>query len=140
MTTPVQTPIGQQTPEAAGRRAVWLALAAVAMTLLLPLAGVVLCMIALVTGIRAVGALRRAAKPSALAVTAVVVSTLSLLWSLLAIAGQIYFSQELAAYTECKIGAGTVASMEECVNLLERGLEQKMPFLKPGDLQFPFAP
>ncbi|RBQ16557.1 hypothetical protein DP939_30065 [Spongiactinospora rosea] len=140
MTTPVQTPIGQQTPEAAGRRAVWLALAAVAMTLLLPIAGVVLCVIALVAGIRAVGALRRAAKPTALVVTGVVVSALSLLWSLVVLAGQVYFGQELTAYTECKIGAGTVAGLEECVDLLERGMESKMPFLKPGDLQFPFAP
>ncbi|MDF5751329.1 hypothetical protein [Spongiactinospora sp. TRM90649] len=140
MTTPVQTPIGQRSPEVAARRAIWLALAAAAMTFLLPIAGLVLCVIALVAGFRAVGATRREAKPSGLAVTGVVISSVSLLLSVGMAAFQLYFSSELSVYTECKIGAGTVASQEQCLDQLERAMERKMPFLRPGELQFPFAP
>ncbi|MCG5220709.1 hypothetical protein [Streptosporangium sp. KLBMP 9127] len=141
MTTPVQIPTGQQrSPEAAARRAIWLALAAVAMTLLLPVAGIVLCVVALTAGIRAVGGSRKAGKPSGLAVTGVVMSSVALLVALAMTAFQLYFGSELTAYGECKIGAGTVAAQTECVDRLERSMEQRMPFLKPGELQFPFMP
>lgn len=136
MTTPVQA----RPTEGTGRRALWLAFAAAALTLMLPLAGLVMSVFALVASVRAVRALRSAAASTTPAVVGLVLSSLVLLVSLGVTATQLYFSDELSAYTECGKGAGTVAAQSECTERLERAMEKKMPFVRPGELQFPFAP
>ncbi|MFI6506693.1 hypothetical protein ACIBCT_03740 [Streptosporangium sp. NPDC050855] len=136
MTLPVQV----RPAESAGRRALWLAVAAVVMTLVLPLAGVVMAFFALVTSVRAIRTLRSVPKPAGIAVVGVVLSAGALVVSVAMSALQFYFSDELAAYAECGRGAGTVASQNECVEQLERALEKKMPFVRPGQMQFPFPP
>ncbi|WP_031160880.1 hypothetical protein [Streptosporangium roseum] len=136
MTTPVQA----RPAEGAGRRALWLAFASVVLTLILPLAGLVMSIFALVASVRAIRALRSVTKPVTLAIVGIVVASLALLISAGVTAMQFYFSDELAAYTECGRGAGTVTAQNECVDQLERAMEKKMPFVRPGDVQFPFPP
>ncbi|WP_433372941.1 hypothetical protein [Streptosporangium sp. CA-115845] len=136
MTLPVQ----ERSAESTGRRALWLAVTAVVMTLVLPLAGLVMAIFALVTSIRAIPALRSVPKPIGTAVAGIVLSAGALLASAGVTAMQFYFSDELAAYTECGKGAGTVSAQNECVERLERAMEKKMPFVQPGQLQFPFPP
>ncbi|MFF4411490.1 hypothetical protein ACFYY8_03115 [Streptosporangium sp. NPDC001559] len=136
MTSPVQA----RPAESAGRRALWLAFASVVMTFLLPLAGLVMSIFALVVSIRAIPALRSVSKPTGTAVTGIVLSALALPISLSMAAMQLYLSDELSAYTDCRAGAGTVAAQRECVQQLEQALQKKMPFLQPGDIRFPFTP
>ncbi|GAA2885006.1 hypothetical protein GCM10010517_48580 [Streptosporangium fragile] len=136
MTLPVQV----RPADSAGRRALWLAFAAVVMTLMLPVAGLVMSIFALVASIRAIPALRSVPKPIGTAVAGIVLSAGALLVSAAVTALQFYFGDELSAYTECNRGAGTVASQNECVEQLERAMEKKMPFVQPGQVQFPFPP
>ncbi|MGW4421555.1 hypothetical protein [Streptosporangium sp. NPDC004631] len=136
MTTPVQA----RPAESAGRRALWLAFASVVMTLILPLAGLVASIFALVVSIRAIPALRSVTKPVGVAVVGIVLASLALLVSLAVTTMQFYFSDELTAYTECGRGAGTVTAQNQCVEQLERAMEKKMPFVQPGQVQFPFPP
>lgn len=136
MTLPVQV----RSTESAGRRALWLAVTAVVMTLLLPLAGLIMAVFALFTSIRAIQALRSLPKPIGTAVLGVVISAGALLVSTGVTAMQFYFGNELAAYSECGKGAGTVTAQNDCVERLERAMEKKMPFVQPGQLQFPFPP
>ncbi|MEV8633333.1 hypothetical protein AB0395_16895 [Streptosporangium sp. NPDC051023] len=136
MTSPVQA----RPAESAGRRALWLAFASVVMTFMLPLAGLVMSVFALVVSIRAIPALRSVTKPAGIAVVGIVLSSLALLVSLGVTAMQFYFSNELATYADCRAGAGTVTAQNECVEQLERAMEKKMPFVRPGEVQFPFPP
>ncbi|MEU8035221.1 hypothetical protein [Streptosporangium sp. NPDC049078] len=136
MTPPVEV----RPAESAGRRALWLAVAAAVMTLLLPLAGIVMAIFALATSIRAIGTLRAIPKPAGTAVVGVVLSATALLISIAVTSLQFYFGDELAAYTECGRGAGTVAAQNQCVEQLERAMEKKLPFLEPGQVRFPFPP
>ncbi|MFG1750674.1 hypothetical protein [Streptosporangium sandarakinum] len=134
------TPVKAHPTEGAGRRALWLAVAAVILTILLPLAGIVMSVIALVVSIRAVRTLRSETRPAGTGVTGMVVSALALLLALALAATQFYFRDELAAYTDCRTGAGTVAAQNECVQRLERAMEKKLPFVQPGELRLPIAP
>lgn len=136
MTLPVEV----RPAESAGRRALWLALTAAVMTLLLPLAGIVMAIFALATSIRAIRTLRSIPKPAGIAMVGVVLSATALLISIAVTSLQFYFGDELAAYTECGRGAGTVAAQNECVEQLERAMEKKLPFLEPGQVRFPFPP
>lgn len=81
MTTPVQAPGSQQLAESAGRKAIWLSIAALAMTFMLPLAGLVMAIFALVAGIRALPILRAAGRSAGVAVGGIVVSSLALMLS-----------------------------------------------------------
>ncbi|MFC4057883.1 hypothetical protein ACFOWE_06235 [Planomonospora corallina] len=135
MTTPVQL----RPAESAGRRALWLAFAAAVMTFLLPLAGLVMSVFALVVSVRAVPALRSVPKPIGTAVAGVVVSVMALLLSTGAAALQFYLRDEYAAYDECMKGAGTVTAREGCVNQLEQAIREKIPVLD-RELTYPFAP
>ncbi|GAA3137475.1 hypothetical protein [Streptosporangium carneum] len=136
MTTPVQA----RPAESAGRRALWLAIASVVMTFMLPLAGLVMAIFALVVSIRAIPALRSVTRPVGIAVVGIILASLALLISLGVTAMQFYFSDELGSYAECRRGAGTVTAQNECVEQLERAMEKKMPFVRPGEVQFPFPP
>ena len=75
MTLPVQA----RPAEGAGRRALLLAFAAVVMTLVLPLAGLVMSIFALIASIRAIKALRSVTKPVGIAVSGIVLSAIALL-------------------------------------------------------------
>ncbi|MFF0307354.1 hypothetical protein ACFYSC_07995 [Streptosporangium sp. NPDC004379] len=136
MTTPVKT----RPEEGAGRRALWLAVAAAVLTVLLPPAGIVMSAIALVVSVRAIRTLRSATRPTGSGVVAVVVSALALVLAMALAATQFYFRDELAAYTDCRTGAGTVAAQDECQQRLERAMEKKLPFVRPGELHLPIAP
>ncbi|AWS40703.1 hypothetical protein [Streptosporangium sp. 'caverna'] len=136
MTLPVQA----RPAEGAGRRALLLAFAAVVMTLVLPLAGLVMSVFALVASIRAIKALRSVTKPVGIAVSGIILSAIALLICLSVTILQFYFSKELSSYTECRRGAGTVTSQNECVDQLERAMEKRLGFLQPGEIQFPFPP
>jgi Chain length determinant protein len=110
------------------RRALLLSLGALALTLLLPVIGLVFGIFTLVVSARSK------------AVVGIVVSTVVVMMAVGMTATQFYFGDELSAYNECKKGAGTVSAQQECVDGLERAMEAKLPFLAPGELRFPFAP
>ncbi|GAA4065103.1 hypothetical protein [Nonomuraea soli] len=122
MVTPVRA-----SAEAAGRRAIWLSIAALAMVFMLPLAGLVLALFALVAGIRALPLLRQENKPRGTAVGSIVVSSVVLLFSLMATGMQLYLMDEYSAYTECMKGAGTVAAQGECFTAFKEATSQKLP-------------
>ncbi|WP_431893897.1 hypothetical protein [Nonomuraea sp. bgisy101] len=133
MTTPVQAPGGQQLAESAGRRAIWLAIAALAMTFMLPLAGLVMAVFALVAGFRAVPLLRGAGRSQGVAVGGIVVATVSLLLSASATAMQLYLMDEYSAYQECLKGAGTVQAKSACFDGFRDAAAAKLP---PGVIDF----
>ncbi|MEV0581697.1 hypothetical protein [Nonomuraea sp. NPDC050310] len=122
MTIPVRVPA-----EAAGRRAVWLSIAALAMAFMLPLAGLVLAVFALVAGIRALPLLRKEGKSVGAAVGGITVSSVVLLFSGLAAALQFYLADEFTAYQECLKGAGTVSAEGECFAAFKQATEKKLP-------------
>jgi DNA-binding NarL/FixJ family response regulator len=127
VSTPVHAPAGQQPAEAAGRRAIWLSIAALAMTFMLPLAGLVMAAFALMSGIRALPQLRRARKPTGVAVGGITVSSIALLLSLMATGMQLYLMDEYSAYQECMKGAGTVTAQGECFTQFRQAAQKKLP-------------
>lgn len=126
MTTPVHAP-ADQVAEAAGKRALWLSIAALAMTFMLPMAGVVMALFALVAGMRALPLLRTTGKSNAMAVGGITVSSVALLLSGLAAALQFYLADESTAYSECMKGAGTVSSQGECFIQFRDAAREKLP-------------
>lgn len=133
MTTPVQAPGGPQVADSAGRRAIWLSIAALAMTFMLPLAGLVMAVFALFAGFRALPLLRGAGKSQGVAVGGIVVATVSLLLSAAATAMQLYLMNEYSAYQECRKGAGTVAAQSACFTQFRDAAAAKLP---PGVIDF----
>ncbi|MFI7698342.1 hypothetical protein [Nonomuraea sp. NPDC049480] len=127
MSTPVQAPAGQQPAESAGRRAIWLSIAALAMTFMLPLAGLVMALFALVAGIRALPRLRAEGKPTGVAFGGITVSWIALVLSAVATAMQLYLMDEYSAYQECLKGAGTVSSQGECFTQFRDAAQRKLP-------------
>ncbi|MEV4292071.1 hypothetical protein AB0K40_41755 [Nonomuraea bangladeshensis] len=127
MSTPVQASAGQQPAESAGRRAIWLAIAALAMTFMLPLAGLVMALFALVAGLRALPLLRGAGRPTGAAVGGITVSSIALVLSALATGMQLYLMNEYSAYQECMKGATTVSSQGECFAQFREAAQRKLP-------------
>ncbi|GAA2311756.1 hypothetical protein GCM10010149_73120 [Nonomuraea roseoviolacea subsp. roseoviolacea] len=127
MSSPVQAPAGQQPADSAGRRAIWLSIAALAMTFMLPLAGLVMAAFALMAGIRALPRLREAGLPTGTAVGGIAVSAVALALSALATALQLYLMDEYSAYQECMKGAGTVSSQGECFIQFRDAAQRKLP-------------
>ncbi|WP_308168050.1 hypothetical protein [Nonomuraea sp. NEAU-A123] len=127
MSTPVQAPAGQQPADSAGRRAIWLSIAALAMTFMLPLAGLVMAVFALMAGIRALPQLKSAEKPLGMAVGGIVVSSIALALSAMATGMQLYLMDEYSAYQECMKGAGTVSSQGECFTQFRDAAQKKLP-------------
>jgi hypothetical protein len=127
VTTPVQAPSGRQNAESAGRRAIWLSIAALAMTFMLPLAGLVMSVVSLVSGFRALPLLRAAAKPTGVVVGGIVVSWIAFALSAGATGMQMYLMDEYAAYQECMKGAGTVSSQGDCFSQFREATSKKLP-------------
>jgi hypothetical protein len=127
VSTPVQAPAGQQSAESAGRRAIWLSIASLAMVIMLPVAGLVLAVFALVAGIRALPLLKSAGKSTGPATGGIAVSTVALLLASGAAAMQLYLMDEQSAYQECMKGAGTVSSQGECYVQFREAAEKKLP-------------
>lgn len=127
MSTPVQAPAGQQPADSAGRRAIWLAIAALAMTFMLPLAGLVMALFALMAGVRAIPLLKGEGKPAGVAFGGIIVSSIALFLSTAATAMQLYLMDEYSAYQECMKGAGTVSSQGECFAEFRQAAERKLP-------------
>ena len=133
---------GLHTPatETGGRRALLLALGALAMTMLLPLGGLVFAIFALAVAVRTLKEQRERRQPVGTTVAWLLLSLVTVLFATSLSVTQIYFAEELAAYTECQKGAGTVSAQEHCLDTLERAIEKKVPFIPEGQLQIPFAP
>ncbi|MBF8187661.1 hypothetical protein ITP53_18345 [Nonomuraea sp. K274] len=123
----MQAPAGQQPADSAGRRAIWLSIAALAMTFMLPLAGLVMALFALVTGIRALPLLKGAGKPTGMAVSGITVSSIALALSAMATGMQLYLMNEYSALQECMKGAGTVMSQGECFTQFRDAAQRKLP-------------
>ncbi len=127
MSTPVQAPAGQQPAESAGRRAIWLSIAALAMTFMLPAAGLVMALFALVAGIRAVPLLKSAGKPTGVTAGGIAVATVALVLSAATTGMQLYLMDENSAYQECMKSAGTVSSQGECFVQFREAAQKKLP-------------
>jgi hypothetical protein len=127
VSTPVKAPAGQQPADAAGRRAIWLSIAALAMTFMLPLAGLVMALFALMAGVRALPLLRAESKPTGVAVGGITVSSIALALSAMATGMQLYLMDEYSAYQECLKGAGTVSSQGECFAQFRDAAQRKLP-------------
>lgn len=127
MSTPVEAPTGQQPADSAGRRAIWLSIAALAMTFMLPLAGLVMALFALMAGVRAIPLLKGANRPTGVAMGGIAVSALALALSAVATATQLYLMDEYSAYQECMKGAGTVSSQGECFAAFKEAAQRKLP-------------
>lgn len=127
MTTPVHAPAGHEQAEAAGKKALWLSIAAIAMTFMLPLAGVVMALFALMVGVRALPQLRAAGKSTGMAVGGITVSSIALALSALVAALQFYLMDESAAYSECMKGAGTVSAQGDCFIEFREATAKKLP-------------
>ncbi|WP_226898965.1 hypothetical protein [Nonomuraea phyllanthi] len=127
MSTPVKAPAGQQPADSAGRRAIWLSIAALAMTFMLPLAGLVMALFALMAGIRALPMLRAEGRPTGVAVGGITVSSIALALSAMATGMQLYLMEEYSAYQECMKGAGTVSAQGECFAQFREAAQRKLP-------------
>ncbi|MDX3109475.1 hypothetical protein [Nonomuraea angiospora] len=127
MSTPVQAPAGQQPADSAGRRAIWLSIAALAMTFMLPLAGLVMALFALVAGIRALPQLKAAGRSTGIAVGGITISSIALALSAMATGMQLYLMDEYSAYQECMKGAGTVSAQGECFAQFRDAAQRKLP-------------
>ncbi|WP_246064189.1 MULTISPECIES: hypothetical protein [Nonomuraea] len=127
MSTPVKAPAGQQPAESAGRRAIWLSIAALAMTFMLPLAGLVMALFALMAGIKALPLLKGEGKPTGVVVGGITVSAIALALSTMASGMQLYLMDEYSAYQECMKGAGTVSSQGECFTQFREAAQRKLP-------------
>jgi hypothetical protein len=117
-----------------------LSVGALAMTLLVPTIGVLFSIFALVVSVRSTIKQRRSRSPIGTSVVGIVLSAVALVLAIAVTAVQLYFGSELSAYSECKKGAGTVSSEQQCVDQLKHAMESRLPFLNPGELQFPFVP
>ncbi|MEV0202654.1 hypothetical protein [Nonomuraea sp. NPDC050691] len=104
-----------------------MSIAALAMTFMLPLAGLVMAAFALMAGIRAMPRLREAGLPTGTAVGGIAVSAVALTLSALATALQLYLMDEYSAYQECMKGAGTVSSQGECFAQFRDAAQRKLP-------------
>ncbi|MBD3136025.1 hypothetical protein [Microbispora bryophytorum] len=133
MTPPLQTP----TPATGGRRALVLALMALVFTLMLPAAGLALSLFAVVIAIRDLRLLNRERRGIGMATGAVVLSSLAFVLGIVTTGFQLYFSDELTAYNECRKGAGTVAAQQDCSEQLMRAFEQKMGVAWPQGVPAP---
>ncbi|NRQ37945.1 hypothetical protein HII36_39865 [Nonomuraea sp. NN258] len=123
----MQAPAGQQPAESAGRRAIWLSIAALAMTFMLPLAGLVMALFAIMSGVRALPLLRKAHKPTGTAVGGITVAAIALVLSAMATGMQLYLMDEYSAYQECMKGAGTVTAQGECFTQFREAAAKKLP-------------
>ncbi|SDH49832.1 hypothetical protein SAMN05421505_11713 [Sinosporangium album] len=128
MTTPVQIPTGPRPAEETGRRALLLSLAALALTFALPLAGVAMALLALGAASRARTALRAAGKPKTTALAGFTISVVALVLSASATLFQVYFGDQLLAYSECLKGAGTISAQQQCFSQFEAAMKAKSPF------------
>ncbi|WP_169951959.1 hypothetical protein [Microbispora sp. H11081] len=133
MTTPLQT----QAPATGGRRALVLALMALVFTLLLPAAGLALSIFAIFIGIRDMRLLSRERRGVGMATGAIVLSSLAFILGVVTTGFQLYFSNELNAYTECRKGAGTVMAQQECSDQLMRAFERKLGVTWPAGVPAP---
>ncbi|SDH86488.1 hypothetical protein [Nonomuraea jiangxiensis] len=127
MSTPVKAPAGQQPADSAGRRAIWLSIAALAMTFMLPLAGLVMALFALMAGIRALPLLKAEGRPTGVAAGGITISSVALVLSTMAAGMQLYLMDEYTAYQECLKGAGTVSSQGECFVQFRDAAQRKLP-------------
>ncbi|WP_346110580.1 hypothetical protein [Nonomuraea maheshkhaliensis] len=104
-----------------------MSIAALAMTFMLPLAGLVMALFALMAGVRALPLLRAEGKPTGVAVGGITVSSIALALSAMATGMQLYLMDEYSAYQECLKGAGTVSSQGECFAQFREAAQRKLP-------------
>ncbi|GAB3885812.1 hypothetical protein GCM10027612_21840 [Microbispora bryophytorum subsp. camponoti] len=114
-----------------------LALMALVFTLMLPAAGLALSLFAVVIAIRDLRLLNRERRGIGMATGAVVLSSLAFVLGIVTTGFQLYFSDELTAYNECRKGAGTVAAQQDCSEQLMRAFEQKMGVAWPQGVPAP---
>ncbi len=114
-----------------------LAIMALVFTLMLPAAGLALSLFAIVIAIRDLRLLNRERRGIGMATGAVVLSSLAFVLGIVTTGFQLYFSDELTAYNECRKGAGTVAAQQDCSEQLMRAFEQKMGVAWPTGVPAP---
>ncbi|MBB5777173.1 hypothetical protein AB0K16_36140 [Nonomuraea jabiensis] len=94
---------------------------------MLPLAGLVMALFALVAGIRALPQLKSAGRSTGIAVGGITISSIALALSAMATGMQLYLMDEYSAYQECMKGAGTVSAQGECFTQFRDAAQRKLP-------------
>lgn len=122
-----------------GRRALLLSIGALALTLLVPVMGLALGVLSIIVCFRAWRVLSRKHGRIIMPVLGFVISVVSIVMAASVTWFQMYFGNELSAYTECMKGAGTSTAQQACVSELERAMERRLPFIPKGSLHLPFA-
>ncbi|MBO3747060.1 hypothetical protein J5X84_13365 [Streptosporangiaceae bacterium NEAU-GS5] len=133
MTAPLQ----MSAPEIGGRRALTLALLSLVMTVVLPVAGLAMSAFGTIVAFRDTRALSRAGAGIGMAATALAISVVAFLIAGLFTTVQIYFADELNAYTECRKGASTSTAEDQCFAQFKKGFENKTGFPWPSNVPFP---
>lgn len=125
-----RTGTGQPGPgDPAGRNALWLAVAGLALTLLASLwgaiAGLVLCAAAVVIGIRARRRARQERTTVAGADVGIAVGAVGLVFALFVAGMSAVLYEEMSSYAQCMKIANTHTDREGCRDQFLRGIEQK---------------
>ncbi|MBA9001189.1 hypothetical protein [Thermomonospora cellulosilytica] len=125
---PGTPPGAPQDIERNGRRAMWLALAAVLM-MLIPVAtvfAVIPAIAAVVLGVRTRRAARRAGRPPAPgSLAGVVVGAIVTVLFVMIVGTQLYLHEEITRYSQCQNAANTIQEERGCRERLARDVEKK---------------
>lgn len=110
----------------AGRRARWLGIAALLMALLVAYLGLVMGIVALYVGIRTLRAARQSRSRAPGATLGIVLASVALVFSLMGVAFQIFFWNEVQTYNKCMTAANTITDETQCKDAFARAFERKL--------------
>lgn len=129
-TNPMQTlkpgPSGDPQVTRTGRRALWLGIVALLMALIVAYLGVVMSIVALYVGIRTTRAARRTRSRAPGAVPGIVLASIALVISMIGMAFQIFFWNDLQNYSKCMSAANTISDEHLCKDAFARAFEKKL--------------
>jgi hypothetical protein len=110
----------------AGRRALWLGIAALLMALLVAYLGLIMGVVALYVGIRTVRIAKRARSRPPGAMWGIVLASIALVVSIIGMGFQIFFWHELRSYSKCMAAANTITDENRCKDAFARSVEQRL--------------
>jgi heme/copper-type cytochrome/quinol oxidase subunit 2 len=129
-TNPMQTlqpgPEGDPQVTRTGRRALWLGIIAMVMAIVVAYLGVVMAIVALYVGIRTLRTARRTRSRAPGAVPGIVLASIALVISIIGMAFQIFFWNELQTYSKCMSAANTISDEHVCKDTFARDFEKKL--------------
>jgi hypothetical protein len=123
---PVQPGSGDPQMARADRRALWIGIAALLMSLFSPFLGLIMAAVALYVAIRTVRAIRRAGSKASSAVYGIVLASIALVISIFITSFQILLWNELQSYHDCMSLANTITDESHCKDSFARSFEKKL--------------